>query len=176
MIALGNRMGAIVGLVRRPAGRHLGHLLINEGLVHLEGRDHDGDRLVRAELVIGLRRDDQTEREVLALLHGGRRHSRRRECRRQAGLVDRGGHEVLDRLRLDDGGEILDAHGLVGDLRDDLALLRSQVHLRSEHALSLILRTGNIFGICNHIELHATVFELLLNLHVSFSLMTMRLM
>ena len=153
-----------VRLVRhelRVALGDLRDLLLDLGLLDLERRHGDGHGLVGLQLVVGLRRDANLEREGLAALErtGGLRKSRER--RRDVALVDGERHEVLHGLLLHDGVEVLDAQLLLDGLLHGHARRGLHAHLLGEPVLSRREGMADLGGGGYGLQQDASVVELL---------------
>ena len=168
-VALLDRM-RIVGHVLGVAVGHLGDLRVDLRRVDDERRDGDRDRVVGGQLVVGLGGDRDLELEGLAALQARLGIDLGREGRDDARLVDGEGHERFLRLGRYDGVEIADAHALLGDLGDRLALLGTQVHLLGERQMRGVERLGDLFGGRDGVDDHfAAVGFLLGDLHLATS-------
>ena len=148
----------------RPSVVALGDLrdlLLDLGLLDLERRHGDGHGLVGLQLVVGLRRDANLEREGLAALErtGGLRKSRER--RRDVALVDGERHEVLHGLLLHDGVEVLDAQLLLDGLLHGHARRGLHAHLLGEPVLSRREGMADLGGGGYGLQQDASVVELL---------------
>ena len=153
-----------VRLVRHELRVALGALralLLDLGLLDLERRHGDGHGLVGLQLVVGLRRDANLEREGLAALErtGGLRKSRER--RRDVALVDGERHEVLHGLLLHDGVEVLDAQLLLDGLLHGHARRGLHAHLLGEPVLSRREGMADLGGGGYGLQQDASVVELL---------------
>ena len=152
----------VVGHEVRVVVGELGKLLVDFFWVELERRHRDGDRIVGGQLVIGLRRDHEGERERLAALERGGHLGHGRERRGDVALVDGERHKVFDGLLLHDGIEVLDAELLFGRLGHRAAGGDAQVHLLGETAMRHGERVAHFGGGCDSLKLDAAAVKLLL--------------
>ena len=137
-------------------------LLVDGSLVEGEGGHRDLHRLVGGELVGGLHRDVQGERELLAALELHRGRGLRRKSRHEVAAVERPGHEHLDGVGLDDLVQISDAQLFFRQLLDGFARCGTHAHLHGESLGGLLERVVNLDGRRLAIELDDAVGELFL--------------
>ena len=155
---------------RLGVGHHVGdgvlgnllQLLVDGSLVEGEGGHRDLHRLVGGQLVGGLHRDVQGERELLAALELHRGRGLGRERRHEVAAIERPRHEHLDGVGLDDLVQIGDAELFLRQFLDGLARCGTHAHLHGEGLGGLLERVVNLDGRRLAIELDDAVGELLL--------------
>ena len=149
MRIVGHEFGELIG--------HAGDLVLHLRGIDLKRSDRDRDGIVRAELVVGARRNRQAERKALAAFQGALRRSLRGIRRNDVLLIDSERHEHLGRLRLDDRREILDAELVLDDLLDGLSLHGPEVHLLREPVFGGVQSLLDFFRRRNGFELNPAV-------------------
>ena len=161
-VALGNRMRIGSNILGVVLGR-LVHVALDLLFAHREGLHRDGDGLIGGKLVFRLRKHDDGEGELAIANDCVVVLGLRRVGGREVLLVDGVGNKAVDRLLLHHGVEVLDAHLLLGDLRDRLVLFRTQAHLLSKLDIGALEHLVHLSGRGDAFEAQPAVIELSLS-------------